>query len=435
MRRDCSRAKTQMSPPLLSGFGERRETTTAALVRRLVLEQPAWLAAVGAGGLATAAFALPECAGAPRTTVRKLVPLVNAPRLARSLPLWAPVGRRARRGARRAHGRSLVCAHHTHVGGAARHGRDGYCRARDRPAGVSMLAFLAHVRSARGLSRPSDVRGRAQEWARSRQHGADRGAAGRRARGNVGGSFAAGAKAASSSNGLGSVRARRAIVAMDPRPRLALALRTGIARTLPRPLRAIADGHRHQGPCWLLAVLLARRRPWRAGHERLLGLSGSRLTEPRRRLGGDPRRLHRDAARARPRLPVRHGPHGAAPRPPGVARALVRRAGSGADGFRGAGRGREPHIAGCVSATPPGLLTVTREAITEPVGPMAGRALNAPRCGKGTWTAPSTRVSGRRRSARRRSPAPRRRPSKSRPARARRPCRPAGTASASHTAA
>ena len=33
---------------LLSGFGEGRETTTAALVRRLVPEQPAWLAAVGA---------------------------------------------------------------------------------------------------------------------------------------------------------------------------------------------------------------------------------------------------------------------------------------------------------------------------------------------------------------------------------------------------
>ena len=32
------------------------------------------------------------------------------------------------------------------------------------PLDVSMLAFLAHVRSARGLSRPSDVRGRAQEW-------------------------------------------------------------------------------------------------------------------------------------------------------------------------------------------------------------------------------------------------------------------------------
>jgi single-stranded-DNA-specific exonuclease len=66
---------------LLSGFGERPETTTAALVRRLVPEQPAWLAAVGAvGDLGDSGFALPECAGAPRTAVRKLVPLVNAPR-------------------------------------------------------------------------------------------------------------------------------------------------------------------------------------------------------------------------------------------------------------------------------------------------------------------------------------------------------------------
>ena len=70
---------------LLSGFGEGRETTTAALVRRLVLEQPAWLAAVGAVG-----HRVPECAGAPRTTVRNLVPLVNAKRLARSLPFGRP---------------------------------------------------------------------------------------------------------------------------------------------------------------------------------------------------------------------------------------------------------------------------------------------------------------------------------------------------------
>jgi single-stranded-DNA-specific exonuclease len=70
---------------LLSGFGERPETTTAALVRRLVPEQPAWLTAVGAvGDLGDGGFALPECAGAPRTAVRKLVPLVNAPRRAPS---------------------------------------------------------------------------------------------------------------------------------------------------------------------------------------------------------------------------------------------------------------------------------------------------------------------------------------------------------------
>ena len=74
---------------LLSGVGERPETTTAALVRRLVPEQPAWLAAVGAvGDLGHAGFALPECPGAPRAAVRRLVPLVNAPRRGPSL---APV--------------------------------------------------------------------------------------------------------------------------------------------------------------------------------------------------------------------------------------------------------------------------------------------------------------------------------------------------------
>jgi single-stranded-DNA-specific exonuclease len=66
---------------VLTGYGERPETTTAALVRRLVPETPAWVAAVGAvGDLGSAGFALPECAGAPRTAVRRLVPLVNAPR-------------------------------------------------------------------------------------------------------------------------------------------------------------------------------------------------------------------------------------------------------------------------------------------------------------------------------------------------------------------
>lgn len=49
------------------------------------------------------------------------------------------------------------------------------------PADVSMLAFLAHVRSAGGLSRLVDVEGGAQEW-RIRRLGADRGAAGRRPR-------------------------------------------------------------------------------------------------------------------------------------------------------------------------------------------------------------------------------------------------------------
>ncbi len=66
---------------VLSGHGERPEVSTAALMRRVLPDQPAWLAAVGAvGDLGDRGFALPECEGAPKTAVRKLVPLVNAPR-------------------------------------------------------------------------------------------------------------------------------------------------------------------------------------------------------------------------------------------------------------------------------------------------------------------------------------------------------------------
>ena len=56
-------------------------TSTSALVRRLLPEQPAWLAALGAvGDLGDKGFALPECAPAPKTALRKLIPLINAPR-------------------------------------------------------------------------------------------------------------------------------------------------------------------------------------------------------------------------------------------------------------------------------------------------------------------------------------------------------------------
>ena len=66
---------------VLSAYGAEPERSTAAVVRSLVPEQPAWIAAVGAvGDLGSAGFALPECAGAPKTAVRRLVPLVNAPR-------------------------------------------------------------------------------------------------------------------------------------------------------------------------------------------------------------------------------------------------------------------------------------------------------------------------------------------------------------------
>ncbi len=65
---------------VLSSHGEDPEVPTAPLVRRVAGGDP-WLAAVGAyGDLGAAGLALPECDGAHRTGVRKLVPLINAPR-------------------------------------------------------------------------------------------------------------------------------------------------------------------------------------------------------------------------------------------------------------------------------------------------------------------------------------------------------------------
>ena len=73
---------------VVSGHGAEPEVTTAVLMRRIVPEAPAWLAAVGAvGDLGDKAFELTECAGAPKTAVRKLVPLVNAPRRLRDGPV------------------------------------------------------------------------------------------------------------------------------------------------------------------------------------------------------------------------------------------------------------------------------------------------------------------------------------------------------------
>jgi single-stranded-DNA-specific exonuclease len=66
---------------VVSSYGESPEAPTAVLLRRIVPDAPAWLAAVGAvGDLGAAAFALPECSGAPRAQVRRLAGLVNAPR-------------------------------------------------------------------------------------------------------------------------------------------------------------------------------------------------------------------------------------------------------------------------------------------------------------------------------------------------------------------
>jgi single-stranded-DNA-specific exonuclease len=67
---------------VVSSYGESPEVATAPLMRRLFPEAPAWLAAVGAvGDAGDAGFALPECEGArPKTAIRRLVSLVNAPR-------------------------------------------------------------------------------------------------------------------------------------------------------------------------------------------------------------------------------------------------------------------------------------------------------------------------------------------------------------------
>jgi single-stranded-DNA-specific exonuclease len=65
----------------VTAYGEDPEVPTAPLMRRIVPEAPAWLAAVGAAGdLGDKGFALPECAGAPKTATKQLVSLVNAPR-------------------------------------------------------------------------------------------------------------------------------------------------------------------------------------------------------------------------------------------------------------------------------------------------------------------------------------------------------------------
>jgi single-stranded-DNA-specific exonuclease len=69
-------------PLVVTSYGEEPEVPTAPLMRRLVPEAPAWLAAIGGvGDVGDKAFALAECEGAaPKTAIKKLVSLVNAPR-------------------------------------------------------------------------------------------------------------------------------------------------------------------------------------------------------------------------------------------------------------------------------------------------------------------------------------------------------------------
>ncbi len=73
---------------VISAYGETPEISTAPLLRRYLPDAAAWLAAVGAvGDLGDDGFALPECAGVPKTAIRKLVPLVNAPRRSKDGPV------------------------------------------------------------------------------------------------------------------------------------------------------------------------------------------------------------------------------------------------------------------------------------------------------------------------------------------------------------
>ena len=73
---------------LVTGHGEEVEVSTAALMRRIVPEAPAWLAALGAfGDLGDRGFRLPEAAGAPRGLIRRMTPLINAPRRLREGPI------------------------------------------------------------------------------------------------------------------------------------------------------------------------------------------------------------------------------------------------------------------------------------------------------------------------------------------------------------
>jgi single-stranded-DNA-specific exonuclease len=66
---------------VVSSFGASPEVPTAALMRRVLPDAPAWLAAVGAvGDLGPAAFGLEECGDAPQGAVRRLAGLADSPR-------------------------------------------------------------------------------------------------------------------------------------------------------------------------------------------------------------------------------------------------------------------------------------------------------------------------------------------------------------------
>ena len=66
---------------VFSGYGRDPEVSTSVLVGEVVPDAPAWIVAVGAyGDLGDRAWRLPALTGITKSHVRKLVPLVNAPR-------------------------------------------------------------------------------------------------------------------------------------------------------------------------------------------------------------------------------------------------------------------------------------------------------------------------------------------------------------------
>jgi single-stranded-DNA-specific exonuclease len=66
---------------VLSGHGAHPPVSTSVLTGRLVPEPAPWVVAVGAvGDLGDAAWVLPELEGMTKAPVRRLVPLINAPR-------------------------------------------------------------------------------------------------------------------------------------------------------------------------------------------------------------------------------------------------------------------------------------------------------------------------------------------------------------------
>jgi single-stranded-DNA-specific exonuclease len=81
-------AEPRADQVLVSGYGAEPEASTSILMKRVLPDAPAWLAAVGAvGDLGRDALSRPECAGVPKTAVTKLVPLINAPRRAADGPV------------------------------------------------------------------------------------------------------------------------------------------------------------------------------------------------------------------------------------------------------------------------------------------------------------------------------------------------------------